>query len=310
MNDLGAYHEGPMTMPNFLVIGAMKCATGAMSVYLKQHPEVFFKKNTRHYFAFGGERPRHGGPPSALDRPITDRTEYERLFEGADGHRAIGEGSWSSIYHPGTAERIRREIPDARIVAIVRQPAERAWSGYLHLRLYGREPARTFEEALALEPQRLHEGWAMPWLYRDVGLYGRQLARYYDVFPADRIRVYLQEDLGRDPVAVMKDAYAFLGVDPSFTPDTSLRPNASGAPRGGLVGVAARVSRPARRLARAVLPRLFHRRLRSAVVRRSTERRRLDPAARARLTEGFAEDIDLLARLIGRDLSHWTHASV
>jgi len=294
-----------MAMPTFLVIGAMKCGTGALHLYLRQHPQVFMRRKGPHYFAFVGARPRFAGPQSGLNNAITDRGDYERLFAPGEGYPARGEASWTSMYVPEAAERIRRELPDARLIAVIRHPAERAYSGYLHTRLYGREPAATFEEALALEPERIRENWPYPWRYRDLGYYGRQLERFFATFPRERIRVYLQEDLRRDSLAVIRDAYAFVGVDPSFAPDVSVRPNATGVPRGPLVRAATAASRPLRKLMRRTLPVAMHKRLRAAVARGALERPKLDPAVRARLTEEYVDDIRLLERLIERDLSNW-----
>ena len=294
-------------MPTFLVIGAMKSGTTALWWYLRQHPDVFMPDAKEpHYFAFAGAPPRTRGPRSVADRAVRDHAAYERLFEAAGARHAVGEASPSSMYVPEACERIRREVPDARFIAVLRQPAERAYSSYLHLRRSGVETAPTFAQALELEPRRIADGWGYgAWLYRDLGYYGRQLERFYSAFPGGRIRVYLSEELSRDPVAVSRDAYAFLGVDPAFTPDTSLRPNVSGVPRGPLARIAFAWQTPLRSRLAAIVPAPVRKRIRNAVARRLLERPGLDPDLRARLTAGFADDIRLLATLTGRDLSRW-----
>ena len=296
-------------MPDFLVIGAAKAGTTAFYWYLRQHPDVFMPEvKEPHYFAFAGQRLAFKGPGVGLNRAITDRATYERLFEAGAGRRAIGEASASSLYVPEAPERIRREAPEARLIAILRQPADRAFSSYLHLKRDGREPAAGFAEALALEPQRIRDDWGFLWRYRDVGYYGRQLERYYALFPRERIRIYLHEDLRRDTPGVVRDAYAFIGVDQAFVPDTSVQFNPGGIPRSSLLGAAIGFRSPLRWLARRALPPIVLQRLKSQVGRQALARPRLDPLLRARLTDEFAEDIRLLASLIGRDLSHWLAA--
>ena len=293
-------------MPSFLIIGAQKAGTTALWWYLRQHPDVFMpERKEPHHFTFVGSPPRFSGPRSVLDRAIVDRAEYERLFASGRGRRALGEASPSYLYAEGVAERIRATIPDARLIAILRQPAERAFSAYLHFRRDGREPAASFEEALALEEERRRAGWGYPWRYRDLGFYARQLARYYAVFPRDRLRVYLTEDLSRDALSVVTDAYAFLGVDSSFRPDTSLRPNVSGIPRSPLLQPVFAWQGPVRARLAALIPRGTRMRLRSTLGRTLLQRPRLDPETRARLTADFADDIRELNVLLERDLSPW-----
>jgi len=290
-------------LPNFLIIGAQKSGTTALYWYIRQHPDVFMpERKEPNHFSFA--RPPAFSGPGAANRAVTDRAEYEALFEPGAGRKALGEASTSYLYTPGTAERIERELPGARLMAILRHPADRAFSAYLQMKRDGREPARDFAEALALEPQRLSDNWAYGWRYRDFGYYGAQLARYYERFPRDRIRVYLHEDLRRDPIGVARDAFAFLGVDPSFTPDTSVEPNIGGIPRTGIVGKIIGFRSPLRPVVR-MLPRAVRERLKDFGARRTLERPRIDPELRAQLTRDYADDIRRLQALIGRDLSHW-----
>lgn len=296
-------------MPTFLIIGAAKAGTTAFYWYVRQHPNVFMPEvKEPHYWAFAGQRLDFKGPGVGLNRAITDRAAYERLFEPGRGRRAIGEASASSLYVPEAPERIRRDLPDARLIAVLRQPADRAFSSYLHLKRDGREPAADFAEALALEPRRIRDNWGFLWRYRDVGFYGRQLARYYGLFPREQIRVYLSEHLSRDPVGVIRDAYAFIGVDPAFVPDTSVQFNPGGVPRSSLFGLAIGYRSPLRWLARQVLPPSVLQRLKSGIARQALARPRLDPALRAQLTAEYADDIRRVSDLIGRDLSYWLEA--
>lgn len=290
-------------MPNFFIVGAQKSGTTALYWYLRQHPNVFMpERKEPSYFAFDGPPTFRG--PGAANRAVLDRAAYERLFDPGAGCAGRGEASTSYLYSTQAPPRILDAVPDARLMAILRHPADRAYSAFQQLKRDGREPARDFAEALALEPRRIEENWAYGYRYRDFGYYGRQLARYYDLFPRDRIRVFLHEDLRDRPNDVVRDAFSFLGVDPAFTPDLSVEPNVSGIPRGGLVGFLIGFRSPLRPIVRA-LPRAIRERVKQAGARRTLVRTRVDPELRDRLTADYAEDIRRLAALIGRDLSHW-----
>lgn len=294
-------------MPTFLLIGAAKSGTTALWSFLRQHPEVFMPAvKEPHYFAFEeGAAPAFGGPGATINRAITSRAVYEALFEAAGSAAAIGEASNMYLYRSEAADRIARALPEARLVAILRQPADRAFSSYLHLKREGREPAPDFEAALGLEQQRIANDWGFLWRYRDLGFYGRQLRAYLDRFPREQLLVHLYDDLERDPAGMMRRTYEFLGVDPSFQPDVSARPNRGGVPRAGWRGVLLSRQNPARRVIAPLLPASVRSRARQAADSQALTRETMDPGLRRDLTDGFRSDIGELATLIGRDLGGW-----
>jgi hypothetical protein len=294
-------------MPTFLVIGAAKSGTTALWTFLRQHPDVFMPDHKEpQYFAFAeGEKPTFRGPATTIGRAVTSRSAYQDLFAAAADARAVGEASNLYLYVDGAAERIAHELPEAKLVAILRQPADRAFSAYQHLKRQGREPAPDFEAALAAEAQRIREGWGFLWRYRDFGFYGRQLRRYAARFDRDRMLVHLHEDLEADAEATMRRTYEFLEVDPTFTPDLGARPNRGGVPRSGLRGALLSRRNPIRRLLAPAMPSGMRNRARSVADRQALSRERLDPVLRWRLTDEFREDIEELAGLLDRDLGAW-----
>jgi len=298
-----------MTWPNFFVIGAARSATDALYEYLKQHPQIYMSpvKETN-YFVFYGRRPHFTGPgdEEALQAcSIVSRAEYEAQFAGARSEIAIGEASPWYIYCPQVPERIAHDVPDARLIAILRHPVDRAFSSFCMLQRDCREPERDFVRALALEKQRIAAGWEPIWHYAAMGMYAQQLERYYALFDRQQLRVYLYDDLNRDPLPVLRDLFAFLGVDPGFVPDVSTRPNQSYVPRSRRLGLLLTRENAPRRIARAVLPRPLRGRLRDALGEVNRVRPTLDPALRRELTLQFRDEILRLQDLIARDLSHW-----
>ncbi len=293
-------------LPNFLVIGAGRSGTTSLYEYLRQHPEVFMSPvKEPNYFAFAdGHLPQRGPGASGLRRnSVTTLAEYETLFAGAGDARAIGEASPRYLRTPDAPARSAALLPEVRLVAILRDPVERAHAAYLGLRRDGLEPAATFEEALRDEERRIREGWPLAALV-GAGLYHRHLSRYYKRFPPERIRVYLHEDLQSDPAGLLRDLLSFLDVDPRSAPDTSRVHGRTGVVRNrALRGLWTR-SRRAREALGPVVPRRVRDGVRARVLR-DLERPPLDPATRARLARIFRPDILELEELIGRDLSAW-----
>ena len=303
-----------MRLPDFFVIGAPKAGTTALYRCLKQHPDLYLSpvKET-YYFATEGEPPISPGPcgnflhESQMWKPST----YFKQFAGVSTQKAVGEGSTIYLYAAGIAAgRIRRAVPQAKIVAILRQPAERAYSSYTYWRQLGQEPARTFPEALAHEETRLKEKWFPVFCHRAQGYYHSFLSIYYGTFPREQIRIYLYEEWKHTPMAVLQDLFAFLGVDGNVTP-TIPRLNVTRLPRSQWLH---QLAERAGQAGAGVAGQAVRRRI-AAVLRRIDTMYNLAPPppllprTRALLTAVYREDILRLQDLLGRDLTHWLRES-
>lgn len=311
------------TLPNVLVIGAAKSGTTSLYDYLDQHPEVFMSpvKEPR-YFAYaedlgdfdegrsedaGGRPAMHGPGEEWANRDAVFTMErYRALFAQAGGRRAVGEASPVYLYSEAAPARIRQCLPEAHLVVILRDPAERAYSHFMHLIKTGREPLRDFEAALDAEPERRAEGWEWSWHYQALGFYHRQLRRYLRRFDHAQLTVYLFEDLKRDAAALAQDLYGTLGVDDRFVPDVSVRHRKTGVPRlKRLQRFLFNPDNPLRRLSRFVLPEAVRERLLVKMKNANVSKPPLPSAARARLIDAYRDDVRQLEDLIGRDLSAW-----
>lgn len=298
-------------LPDFLVIGAAKSGTTALWSFLRQHPQVFMPElKEPHHFAFEPDRaaPVFKGPGATIHDSVTDRRAYAELFARAGSATAVGEASALYLYLADAAARIQAVLPDVRLVAILRQPADRAFSSYQHLKRQGREPAPSFEAALALEEQRIADSWGFLWRYRDLGHYPRQLRVYLERFGPERLLVHLYDDLVRDPPAVVRRTYQFLGVDPGFEPDLFARPNVGGTPRAGWRGRLLSRGSPVRRAASVIVPARLRRCAGALADRQALQRESIDPESRRRLTEEFRAEILELGTLLDRDTSAWLAA--
>lgn len=282
-------------LPQFLVIGAYKSGSTAIQEVLQAHPQVFLPAKGPSFFAFDDA--------PAIDRPlppgtVRDWAAYEALFAQASSDRVRGEVSPEYLANPWSCGRIRARVPEVKLVAILRNPVERAFSDYL---MYVRdgEEKEDFAGALAAQVERRRAGSPTGY-YLETGFYGRQLRPYFETFPREQIQIHLFDDFAADPDAVLAPLFAFLGVDPALgeTPERAV--NVSGVPRNALVGVAVRGGR---RVA-PLLPETVRRRAKTALVR-GLDRPALDADVRRRLVEVYREDVAELERLLGRPLGPW-----
>jgi Sulfotransferase domain len=208
-------------LPDFLVIGAQKAGTTALYAYLRWHPGIsgpswkeasFFD---RHYVR--GEAWYRGHFPNPVRMWRSERANGRRLV--------VGEASPSYILHPLAPERVNRLIPDVRLVALLRDPIDRAYSHYQHEVVRGTETL-PFEEALDAEEERLrgevermiadpayfsHAWWNFTYLAR--GRYAEQLERWFAVFPREQLLVVASADLHDRPAETYGEILDFIGAE-------------------------------------------------------------------------------------------------
>lgn len=299
-----------MTMPDYLIIGAAKCGTTSLRGYLDQHPEIFVTdRGEPSFFAHEGETLSFCGPGDAdwATAFVTDIEAYQALFAGAEGAKAVGEISPRYLYFDKAPERIAHHIPDTRLIAILRHPVDRAYSHFLMNRGRGCEPAETLPEAIGREAEREAAGWGWDWRYVGAGLYAEQLERYYARFPAERIRVFLYEDL-KDQETFFTDLFTFLGVDPAFRPDTSVRHRKASQPKNYALQHLVKNPSAAKTIAKRLMPAGLRARAKGlASSWNATAPEKLAPEVRRDLFERyFAEDCRKLESRIGRSLAAWS----
>lgn len=304
-----------MAMPDFLLIGAPKTGSTALHVALSRHPQLFLSPvKEPKYFLTDGPPPAKGGPGDARTyrRHVWRRADYEALFADAPPGTLKGESTTLYLGDPQAHLRIKRDIPEARLIAVLRDPVDRAHSNWTHLYSAGLEPESDFLAACRLEPQRLANGWAPFWGYTALGRYGEQLTHLFQVFDREQVLVLTYKELRTEPVAVLDRVCRHLGVEtgvlteiPSENVTNAVPPTRTndllrrGLRAGSLVadGVA------------AWLPEVVAQRVRGPVERflQREQRRRvpLTPEQHAALVPRFDDDIRVLERLLDRSFAHW-----
>lgn len=298
-----------MNLPNFLVIGAAKAGTGSLYQYIKQHPQIYMSpvKEPR-FFAFEGETPNFSGPrDQKVHSVVSDIGSYTRLFQGVTTELAAGEASHAYLYYSEkAAHRIHHYVPDVKLIAILRNPIERAYSSFLFLHRQGREPHLDFMQAFRESQERLQKNWAPLWHYQQMGFYAKQLKPYFELFDQSQLKVYLYEDLTHDSAKLLEDLFIFLGVDSSFSPHASVEFNKSGIPKNKLIHKAFDQRSPWMKFMNKspYIPKSFYGSLMD-IYNTNLERPEIQDQVREYLIEIYRDDILNLQNLIGRDLSSW-----
>lgn len=215
-----------MRVPDFFIVGHAKCGTTALYQMLRQHPEIYMPAvKEPYFFAVDNPLPRKasGRRWTALDQTGTRSEtfeEYLSLFAAAEPGQRVGEASTHYLWSLTAPGRIAEAQPDARIVAILREPASFLRSLHMQLAQNGHETQTSFRKAMALEPAR-REGRRIPrrsvWprclLYSERVRYVEQLRRYREAFGAERVLVLIYDDFKRDNEATVRAVLRFLEVN-------------------------------------------------------------------------------------------------
>jgi hypothetical protein len=236
-------------------------------------------------------------------RYVADLESYQALFNGVASEKAIGESSVRYFSYPLAPELIHKFVPEARLIVILRQPADRAFSSFMHYLRDGMEPCSDFNEAIRQDRHGLRDGWTFG-RYLEDGFYYKALQRYFTFFEPQQFHISLVEDLKEDPSGLMRSIYRHINVDDTFEPDMSYRHNVSGVVRNPVL----RFLWTRSNKIRAMIRPLISERMRHAAfewVIRDLEKSRIPPKVRAELTEYYLQDILQLQDLLRRDLSHW-----
>lgn len=275
-------------LPSFVVAGARKAGTTWLDVCLRGHPQLYLPTATKEICFF--DRHYERGPDW-----------YARYFAGAPERAVLGEITSSYLAHEEAPARLAQVLPDATVVALLRNPVDRAWSDYGHYWSKGDMAGSVgFEEACRQLPSILEEGF-----------YRRQIARWLQHVPRERLAVFVIEDARENPEAFLSSIFARLGVDPSVVPEAArTRVNEARRPRSRLVAAAAhRVSRTLHASGLHTVVRAAKRlRLDQLVMARSRgpspTGRALTDTDRAKLAALYRPDVEALSDLIQLDLAH------
>jgi len=293
--------------PNVVVVGAGRCGTTAIHRFLSQHPEIAVcQRKSPNYFVHGIAQPEWETATAVAmaSHWVTDAEEYWGLFDSPTGTRVRVDVSPIYLQALGVAERIHHVNPHALIVAILRDPAERAFAHFLGRRRDGIEQTPTFGEWLDTMVDRPLPDEVAFGHYVGCGRYHHFLRPYIEIFGRDRVVVLFHDDLLRDPTAVMRSLFSAVGARHDVEIALSTNHNRSGEIVNPVLRRLWLSTVSLRTKLRPILPE----RWRSAVGRRilsNLERDELKPEWRRRVVVQLEQDIRQLEDLIEVNLAHW-----
>ena len=299
--------------PDALIIGAPKAGTSALHAALARHPQVYASavKEPKHYMCTDAPPPAYVGPGDAHSQQewVWRADDYAALFDPAPAGSVRLESTPFYLYLRSARRRIAEELPDAKLVVIVRDPVDRAYSNWTHLYVDGLEPEADFVAACRAEEERVRAGWAPFWHYRRMGRYGEQLADLFDHVDRDRVLVLRYFQLVSAPAKTLDTVAAFLGIEQGLVctvpPDNSrgfVRPGlrTQALSRAVRLGAAAGAYAPPQVWRRASRP------LTRALQHGGPDRRpRLSPEQRGELLASCTDDIAVLEEVLGQSFDDW-----
>lgn len=275
-------------MINFIGIGAQKSGTSWVYACLYEHPEVCIPQKELHFFS--------------RDRYEKGVEWYESQFASCGKDLKKGEFSTSYLYTPKTAEKIMRHYPDAKLIAILRNPIDRAYSQYKNAIKAGEISKKTpFAHYLDKVPSA-----------KEQGLYAKQLARYFQYYSPLQLMVLVYEDSKRDPLQFIRSIYEYLEIDKEYVPKFLKKyVNEERTPRFVFI------DRMMHKVAEALRKIGFHKlvfAIKSSgvtdVVRKANTETQPEAAPkmtdeeRAMLAKYFKDDVEQLSGLLHRNMAH------
>lgn len=297
-------------LPNFLIIGAPRSGTSTLYAALRQHPEIYFSDYKEPwFFSLIDQKLSYTGPGDNVQKRINNIEEYEELFSGVVNEKAVGEASTLYLQCTRAPITIKRFVPDIKLIIILRNPVERAFSNYKQHRQLNREPLNNFKEALEEEIIRKKNGWSPFWFYSGIGFYGKQLENYLHYLNKNQIKVYLYDDLVNNKEKLYNSVFRFLDVDASFKPVISGHFNSSGKPKNLMLHHFLNKPNVIKSVVRNVLPPKYRHLISGwlANVRHSNlhANESIDNGLRRKLIVYYKDDVIKLQSIIERDLSSW-----
>jgi hypothetical protein len=291
-----------MRLPNFIVIGAPKSGTTSLFKYLDQHPEIYLPiRKELHYFSYENLKKNSNGPGDReiLQRLCATSQEYENNYISVKDENAIGEISPSYLYYSHVSEKILSKLGRIKIIVILRNPIEKAYSQYIHL-LSERRESLPFYDALMAERNRQKSGWFDFWLYAESTLYSDRIKRYITVFGKDKVKILLFDNLVSTPEEFMRDLFNFLAVDDSFCCDISRGFNKSRIPRVKIMSDLMKKPNSLKSMIKTVVPEKIRSPLRETLMNlNAIKKPAMDSKSREYLRKYFGADVKNLQELLG-----------
>ena len=281
--------------PNFFIVGAPKSGTTNISYYLIQHTQVFMPENLEpYYFA------RLDIPQNYEREIISDEKKYLNLFKNAKNCKAIGESSPVYLYCPHSALEIKNRFPNSKIIISLRNPIEIAYSEYFSLKFMGFDKNRSFNELLDSSKEQLDQNEFHIDSLLEAGFYSKHIKRFQKIFSKNQIKIIIFEEYIKNTIPTINSILSFLDIDKSI----AFKPAPKGAykvPRN-FASQKLMNNSTFRKTAKFIIPTAARQKIGERFLVKESSRPVLKQNERQRLKETYQDDVENLAKLLGRSL--------
>ena len=289
-----------MNGPNFILIGVQKSGTTSLYNWLGQHPDVYANELIKDYNYFCND-----------ELLSLSRDYFGRFFKNVSDERILMHGFPNYIYfYKNSAANIYKFNKNIKLLLILRNPIERAYSAYWEAKKTALEDSKSFEEALSRESSyivngNMKEKGALT--YVDHGYYSRQIEGYYKYFSKEQIKIIFFEDLKRNPDKTVGQVFSFMNIDNKFKPNFSIK-NSSALPRSVVMQrIFQSLTMP--KFIKPFVPPSVSSKIKISLIRKLNVKpfqyAQMKQETRNFLVSTFKDDIKRLEKILDVDLSHW-----
>lgn len=293
--------EEYIPLPNFIIFGAYKCGSTSLANLLEQHPDIYLAPSKEpNFFLYDEGEIKPNGQVNSLEF-------YQHFFQKnskkVQNEKARGEASVGYLCDSKAPFRIKKLIPNIKLIAILRNPVERCYSQYmfdLRMEVHNHK----FMDAINKYRDKGRND-----RYINLGMYGKYLHEYLKIFNHEQIKIILFEDFVNNKDQVLKELFSFLEVDDSFRYKPIPKEAVSGVPKNkklyNFIYEANPIKSAITSIIKPFIPEKVRRNLWKKAINQSLKKTKMSLEDRQKLTEIYREDILKLQTLINRDLSHW-----
>lgn len=295
--------------PDFFIVGAPKSGTTSLYYYLKSHPEVFLPRRKELLFFCDDLH---------FTFPLLNEQQFLDYYKESKNENAIGEvGVWN-LYSSHAAKNIFQFNPQAKIIAIVRNPVDMLYSLHSNHVFNQNENIADFGEAWRAEADRKEGKRISPVIkcpveglyYSEIAKYSEQLQRYINLFGKDRVWIFLYDDLSSRPKEMYTELLRFLSVTEIVPPDFKVYNSSKTIRSSWMRNMTINAPAWIRRTGRTLFPHQSRRRdwlMKTLwqINTREAERKKLDSSLRQQIIEHYLPDIHRLEEMLQRDLAGW-----
>lgn len=294
-----------MRLPNLLIVGAAKSGTTSLHNYLNQHPDIFMCNPKEPHFLINKEI-----GDKRIPIGILDIEEYQNLFSCGSNCRYRGESSVMYLMYPEIViPKVKKLLGErTKIIIMLRDPIERAYSGFHHVKRYNLKEDKTFEVAFEISEERYFTDKEMPPAsrYKQLGLYYNQVQSYLEKM--EDVHIIIYDDYQKDFRLEMKKVFAFLGVNPIEINSNERHMVGGWRWKNEKMKKFMMKENVFKSFIKVIIPfKKTRNRIRKIIQNKYTIRvPEMKSETRAMLKNFYKNDVKMLSELLDKNLNHWT----